>query len=303
MASTYSPLKIELIGDGEQVGTWGATTNVNLGTAIEEAIVGRATANFASDGDLTLTLINTPASQVARNFVLNVTSGVSLTVTRNLIVPAIEKPYIVQNNTTGAQSIVVKTALGTGVTVPNGKAAFVYTDGTNVVDAFNYLASFDVGTLSLSTLGSPFNANSQAITNVNIDSGAIDGTNIGANAVGTGAFSTLSATGDLTVGGNGAFNGTGQIKVPAGTTAERSGSPVDGMLRYNSDLDSFEGYADGLWGGIGGAQAGGAIVTNKATASVSYTIAVGENGFSVGPITIADGVTITVDSGQRWVVI
>jgi hypothetical protein len=56
MASTYSTLKIELIGTGEQQGTWGTTTNTNLGTALEEAIVGRATANFTTDADLTLTL-------------------------------------------------------------------------------------------------------------------------------------------------------------------------------------------------------------------------------------------------------
>jgi hypothetical protein len=297
VASTYSALKIELIGTGEQVGVWGATTNTNLGTALEEAVVGMANADFPADSDLTLTLVNNNATQVARHFVLDVTSAVALTATRNLVVPTIEKPYIIKNNTTGAQSIVVKTALGTGVTVPAGKTAFVYTNGTNVVEALDYLGSLTTGTLSFSTLGSAFNADNQAITNVNIDSGAIDGTNIGANAVGTGAFSTLSATGD------GTFSGTGQIKVPAGTTAQRSGSPVDGMLRYNSDLDSFEGYADGLWGGIGGAQAGGAIVTNKSTATVNYTIAAGENGFSVGPLTVASGVTITVDSGQRWVVI
>jgi hypothetical protein len=75
------------------------------------------------------------------------------------------------------------------------------------------------------------------------------------------------------------------------------------MLRYNTDLDSFEGYVDGAWGGIGGAQAGGAIMTNKSTASVSYTIASGENGLSVGPITVDTGVTITVSSGQRWLVL
>lgn len=292
MASTYSALKIELIGTGEQVGVWGATTNTNLGTALEEAVVGMANANFLADSDLTLTLVNNNATQVARHFVLNVTSAVSLSTTRNLIVPTTEKPYIIKNNTTGAQSIVVKTVSGTGITVPNGKTAFVYTDGTNVVEAFDYL-----GTVSIGTLGGPLNANSQAITNVNIDSGAIDGTNIGANSVGTGAFSTLSATGD------GTFSGTGQIKVPTGTTAQRSGSPVDGMLRYNSDLDSFEGYADGLWGGIGGAQAGGAIVTNKDTATVSYTIAAGENGFSVGPLTVDSGVVITVSSGQRWLIL
>jgi hypothetical protein len=149
MASTYSTLKIELIGTGEQQGTWGTTTNTNLGTALEEAIVGRGTANFTTDADLTLTLTNSNATQVARNFVLNVTSGVSLTATRNLIVPTIEKPYIVQNNTTGSQSIVVKTTAGTGITVPNGKIGFLYTDATNVVTAFDY---FDALTTPSATI-------------------------------------------------------------------------------------------------------------------------------------------------------
>ena len=136
MASTYSALKVELIGTGEQQGTWGDTTNLNLGTALEEAIVGRATANFASDANLTLTLTDSNATQIARHLVLNVTSGVSLTTTRDLIVPAIEKPYIIQNNTTGGQSIRVIVA-GGSVTVPNGKTAFVYNDGTDVKAAFD----------------------------------------------------------------------------------------------------------------------------------------------------------------------
>jgi hypothetical protein len=144
MASTYSDLKIELIGTGDQSGTWGTTTNANLGTALEEAIVGRATATFASDADLTLTLTNSNATQVARNLVLNVTSGVSLTATRDLIVPAIEKPYIIQNNTTGAQSIRVIVA-GTGVTVPNGKTAIVYNNGTDVTTAIDFIPSLTLG--------------------------------------------------------------------------------------------------------------------------------------------------------------
>ena len=135
MASTYSALKIELITTGEQSGTWGTTTNTNLGTALEEAITGIATANFSGDSDLTLTLTDTNATQVARNLVLNATSGVSLTTTRNLIVPTIEKQYIVWNNTTGSQSIVVKTAAGTGITVTNGTKAHLIVDGTNVVTA------------------------------------------------------------------------------------------------------------------------------------------------------------------------
>jgi hypothetical protein len=75
------------------------------------------------------------------------------------------------------------------------------------------------------------------------------------------------------------------------------------MVRYNTSLNSFEGYGNGLWGGIGGAQAGGAIVTNKDVASVSYTIATGENGLSVGPVTVDSGITITVSTNQRWLIL
>ena len=166
MASTYSNLKIELIGTGDQTGTWGATTNTNLGTALEEAIVGYATANFSSDADLTISLTDSNASQTARNFVLNLTSSGSLTATRNLIVPTIEKPYVVFNNTTGGQSITVKTVAGTGITVPNGKKALLITDGTNVVDALTYLSSLAIGsTLAVTgatTLSSDLTLNAQS---------------------------------------------------------------------------------------------------------------------------------------------
>lgn len=150
MASTYSALKIELIGTGEQSGTWGDTTNTNLGTAIEEAIVGVATATFATDANLTLTLTNSNASQVARNLVLNCVSTGSLTATRDLVVPAIEKPYIVKNNTTGGQSIRVIVA-GGSVTVPNGRSAFVYNNGTDITTAIDYTPA--VYTQSVEVLG------------------------------------------------------------------------------------------------------------------------------------------------------
>lgn len=166
MASTYSDLKIELIATGEQSGSWGSTTNTNLGTAIEEAITGRSNADFSSDADLTLGYTDSNAAQVFRNLILNVTSSVSLTASRNLIVPTIDKLYIVENNTTGSQSIVVKTSAGTGITVPNGATAIVYADSTNVVNAVSYSPTLEVDT-------------------VNIDGGAIDGVTIGTNAVAT----------------------------------------------------------------------------------------------------------------------
>jgi len=256
MSSTYSSLKIELIGNGEQSGTWGITTNTNLGTAIEEAITGRATADFPTDADLTLGYTDSNAAQTFRNLILNVTSTGSLTVTRNLIVPTIEKQYLIENNTTGGQSIVVKTSAGTGVTVPNGRKVHVYADGTNVVVAFDF---------------------------VNL----------------AGGTATLSA---LTVTGNPVFSSTGAVTMPVGTLAQRP-TPAKGMFRFNDDTDQFEGYDGSAWGGISGAQAGGAILTNKDTATASYTIAAGENGLSVGPVTIDSSVTITVSSGQRWLVL
>lgn len=252
MASTYSALKIELIATGEQTGTWGNTTNTNLGTALEEAIVGRATADFPSDANLTLTLTNSNASQVARNFVINLTSSVNLTTTRDLIVPAIEKPYIIQNNTSGNQSVRVIVA-GVGYTVPNGKTAFIYNDGTDVKGAIDYL-----------------------------------------NAP---TFSSFTSTGD------GTFSGTGQVQLPAGTTGQRTGSPANGMIRYNTSEGSFEGYIGGAWGGISGAQANGCIYENNLSITSNYTLTTNKNGMSVGPITVAAGVTVTVPSGQRWVVL
>lgn len=149
MASTYSTnLKIELITTGEQAGTWGTTTNTNLGTTLEQAIVGYGNPDFATDSDLTLSITDSNATQTARNLVLNVTSTGSLTATRNLVVPTIEKPYVVQNNTTGSQDIVVKTSGGSGVTVPNGKTVIVYADGTNVVSQITHIPTLDVTTLT-----------------------------------------------------------------------------------------------------------------------------------------------------------
>jgi len=168
MASTYSNLKIELIGTGEQSNTWGTTTNTNLGTAVEQAIVGMGSVVYASDANLTITLTDTNALQAARALVLNVTSSVSLTATRQLVVPTIQKQYIVQNNTTGSQSITVKTSAGTGITVPSGRKAHLYVDGTNVIQMFDF---------------------------VNINGGSIENTPIGAVTPASGVFTSVSANG------------------------------------------------------------------------------------------------------------
>ena len=122
------------MADGEKSGTWGGITNTNLGTALEESIVGKADVSYTTDGNKTITLTDSNASQDARNIYLNVTSTLSLTATRELIVPTNEKTFIVKNATTGDQDITVKTSAGTGITVPNGSTYLLYVDGTNVVE-------------------------------------------------------------------------------------------------------------------------------------------------------------------------
>ena len=143
MASTYSALKIELIGTGEQSGTWGTTTNTNLGNdALGEAITGSADVAFSS-ADVTVTLTDTNASQTARNLRLNLTGTTGGA--RSLILGSgcqIEKLYLINN--TCADAITVKNTSGTGIAVPAGKTMFVFNNATNVVDAVTALSSVSV---------------------------------------------------------------------------------------------------------------------------------------------------------------
>ena len=75
------------------------------------------------------------------------------------------------------------------------------------------------------------------------------------------------------------------------------------MFRYNSSTGEFEGYTS-AWGSIGGgASAGGVIYENAVTVSSNYTLTTNKNGMSVGPVTLGTGVTVTIPSGQRWVIL
>lgn len=138
MATTYSTnLQLIQIGTGEQAGTWGDTTNYNIGTLIEQAISGYATVSFAS-GDVILTM-DPGTSCNARNIYLELTGA---TAARTLTVPgtspnANKKLYFVYNNSGFA--ITVKVAAQTGVTLPNGAKSILVCNGTDIVPAINYI--------------------------------------------------------------------------------------------------------------------------------------------------------------------
>jgi hypothetical protein len=131
--STYSTtLRLELIGAGEQDGTWGDTTNNNLGDLIEAAITNVVNITF-SDANYTLTAFNGLPDE-SRNAVLNLIG--TNTAQRNLIAPAVEKTYIIKNST-GAN--VAITTGGANVVISNGSTQYVWCDGTNFYVGVNFV--------------------------------------------------------------------------------------------------------------------------------------------------------------------
>jgi len=114
-------------------------------------------------------------------------------------------------------------------------------------------------------------------------------------------FKTPTFTGDVTV------TSVGFVLISAGTTAQRPTSPVNGQIRYNTTTAQFEGYQGGAWGQLGGGATGAGgdevFVENSRVVTTNYTIPVGKSAESVGPITINSGITVTVSSGERSVVL
>lgn len=100
---------------------------------------------------------------------------------------------------------------------------------------------------------------------------------------------------------------TGSAELPSGTTAQRDASPSAGFIRFNSTLTSFEGYNGSAWGSIGGGATGGGsdavFIENDQTVTTDYTITSNKNAMSTGPVTVDTGVTVTIPTGSRYVVI
>lgn len=137
MASSYtSNIKLEKPASGDQVGTWDTTLRNNWDLQ-DEAICGHTTQAITS-ADVTLTMDATTC--VARHAVIELT-GTS-TAARNLIVPAVDKTWVIYNNTTGGYDHTVKVSGQTGVVVPNGKKMLLYCDGTDVREAMTYSSGF-----------------------------------------------------------------------------------------------------------------------------------------------------------------
>ena len=198
MASTYSTnLAIELIGTGDQAGSWGNTTNSNLGTLIEQAISGYVTQAMTTGNTTTITIPN-GATGVARNMYIEMT-GTGGTNTF-LVVPANKKLYFIYNNTTGA--VTVKVSGQTGVSVAAGEKQILVSNGTDIVAATSYITAIN-SSLTLTTLtatsanittltGTTLGYTSANITTLNTTSGTV--TTLGSTSANITTLNTTSGT-------------------------------------------------------------------------------------------------------------
>jgi hypothetical protein len=206
--STYSTsLKLTLIGDGEQTGTWGQTTNTNLGTLLEQAIVGQTTI-IMTNADYTLTDLNGTTDE-ARNAVIIVTGNQNATY--SVIVPAVPKLYMVTNSLNASATAYIKPSGGSTFQVPNGRTMYLYTNGTTfyALDYVSYAQNLvSGGTITTGAI------NCTSLTS----SGAVSGTTI-TGTLFSGPGTNLSGlAGSLSIGGNAATATTVSTTVASGAT-------------------------------------------------------------------------------------
>lgn len=259
-ASTYSPsLRIELIPNGEQSGTWGTTTNLNLGTLLEDGIAGYidVVATAASPGVLKYPLsTNNGAVDEARMAVISLTVDGTITAAYEVFIPPVSKTYIMRNFAAYNVVIYVSTVdgnvtpKGTGLLIPAGKTVQLWTDGTDTFDSVSYVS----GSLSLENP-------------LPVASGGTGLTTYNGVLVGSGATLTT---------------------VAAGTAGNILQS--DGVTWVASTAGA-------------GSVAGGTIYETSSTLTQNYTLTAGKNGMTIGPFIIASGGSLTVPTGQRFIVI
>ena len=256
MPSTYSPsLRLELIGPGEQAGTWNTTTNTNLGTLLESAIAGYTIVPVTSANQAFTALDG--AADEARNAVIELTTTGWVSPTNfTVYAPPQEKTYIIYNNTAVTATISNYATLspltatgGTTVAIAPSNKTLVFSDGTN----FSALSLPSPGTGTVTQVNT---ATGGSVNGLTLTGGPI--TTTGTITLGGSLSGTASG---LSIGGNAA---TATFATSAGS-ATTAGS-VSGIVSTGN-------------GGTGSTSLAGAGIPTL-SASNYFT---GVNGFRVSP--------------------
>lgn len=270
MASTYSPtLRIELIGDGDQSGIWGQTTNNNLGSLLEQAITGVVTILMV-DANYTLTSYNGVVDE-ARNAVIVATGTNSAQ--RDIIAPLVEKTYTIKNSTTGGYAVRIIGTTGTGIVIPNGVTASVYCDGTNFYN-------LQVGTTGNETI----NGNLTVIGTTTLQ-GALTAT----TATFSGAISSVSPTFTGVPVAPTAASGTSTTQIATTAFVQNFVGTLGSMAYQNSNAVSITGGSVTGLSSLGssaatisGALSSGSFSTGSATVSGALSAGSLAGGASTG---------------------
>ena len=262
MPSTYNnALRIEEIANGEQSGTWGTTTNKNLGQLIVQAVTGTTALNVTA-GDITLTALDGIVDE-ARSAVLAVTGTPG--VTRILTIPNVTKLYTVNNAT--ANIVQVKTTSGTAFNCPALSQSYIVCDGANVVTG----RSITDGANTITASAAPFN--SPTFTGVPIAPTAAPGTNT--TQLATTAFVTAAVPATVVS----SVTATAPVASTGGTT------PVISMAAATTSANGYLTSTD--WNTFNNKTSNTGTVTSvAATASTGISI-------SGSPITTSGTLTIT----------
>ena len=250
MASTYTPLGVELQATGENAGTWGTKTNTNL--QIIEQISGGFTTQAVSDsGDTTLSVSDGSTGATLSHRIIEFTG--SLTGARNVTIPIdVQQFYVLKNSTSGSQNVVFKYVSGSGdsVTVAPGDVKLVYAtanDGTNPdIDDSGFITASSSDTLTNKTLTAPKIADAGFIADANgneqiifqTTSSAVNELEVTNGA--TGNPPIIGASGETNVDVHIKPKGTGETRIGTGAAAATltTSGAHDLVLDTNSGTNS-----------------------------------------------------------------
>jgi len=285
---------------------WTATTDHNG----KFTIGGNQTDDPFFTVDQQLGFVTIPSGSIAFDLLSDLTPqlGGNLDVNGNTITSTSNANVVIDPNGTG--TVDVSTSRITSVTDPTGAqdaATKNYVDTTTTANPLYVAVAGDamtgelaMGTNKVTGVGDPTTAQDAATKNY---------TDTTFMPLAGGTF-----TGDVTFNSGQTIDGytprtsaTGSAELPSGTEAQRDGSPSAGYIRFNTDVDQFEGYNGTSWASVGGGATGGGsdtwAVEHDNTITQSYTIGTGKNVISAGPLTVNSGATVTVPSGSNWVIV